>query len=176
MYDDAEEYFRQILNAVNPGWKLKHAFRRWIPNRHLRGQPITRIAFAASQLDRFYDHDHAQVRQLLERLVQPVFRAYRGAETKVFGCAAVCSAVSDKAENRLHPTLMEEIRSQTYCGAGIPVARLPDWEQWPSDWNTKELFLDRGGFPRLPAQMPQRRDAVPDHLCLDDILRFLLDW
>lgn len=31
VYDDAEEFFRQILNAVNPGWKLNHVFRRWIP-------------------------------------------------------------------------------------------------------------------------------------------------
>ena len=174
--DDAETFVKQILNAVQPGRRYDQIGRGWLPNRDLRGQSITRVAFAASQIDRFHDQDHARVRHLLSELVRPVFHAYRGAKTKVFSCSAVCSAVSDEAADILYPKLMEEMLGETYRGNAIRVARVPDWKQWPSSWDPKELFLDRGGFPRLPAQMPQRRNAVPDHLCLDDVFRFLLDW
>ena len=174
--DDADKFLRDILKALGPGKQWHHLLRSLLPTRTLRGSPITEIAFIGTQIDRFHDQDHPQVRRLLDRLVQRHFQAYKGATTKSFLVSAVCSAVSDELADLLHPTLMEEVTAKKYSGTGVPVARLPsssEWQDWPDHWDPQELFIQHGGFPRLSPRIPRRRGAAPDHLGLDDIFRFL---
>lgn len=172
--DDADQFLKDILEALNPGQKLHHVLRRPAPSRLLRGSPITRIAFAATQIDRLHDGDHQQVRRLLDRLVQRYFRAYKGAKKQTFLVSAVCSAVSDDHRDVLYPALWQEVQAGRFQGDGIDVARLPDWDEWPEQWDPQSLFIDKGGFPRLEPQMPRMKAVVPDQLGLDVIFRFLI--
>lgn len=175
--NDADQFLNDVLEALNPGQTIGQLARRPLPTRLLRGSGITRVAFAASQIDRFHDGDHRRVGQLLDRLVQRYFRALKGAKKKTFKVSAICSAVADDKLDQIYPGLRCEIEAGRFPGKPLEVARLPkspQWDDWPERWDPQALFADKGGFPRLKPQMPSLEIAVPDHLALDDLFRFLI--
>jgi predicted YcjX-like family ATPase len=173
-YHDADEFLRQILLALKPGLKLHQLPGMAVPRRWTGSRPITRIAFAASQIDRFHDHDRSRVRTLLDRLVHRYFRTYRGARKQSFLLSAITSAVSDEHEDLLYRTLLEKTDGRRIAARPVRVARVPAWDDWPDDWDPQRDFKDDGGFPRHPPQMPRRRGAVPDHLGLEEVFRYLI--
>lgn len=165
--DEAQDFVEKVLNALNPGIKLPIIGKIPIIGRIAKRQ-IARIAFAASQADRFHSDDKERVKELLKELILPVFGDYRGATKRHFLVSAVRSAYSDeKANLLLRPGVRDTSQSRQ-------VARIPDdWDYWHDDWDAKKLFRDQGGFPKLPPYMPPRRRAAPEQYNLDLMFRFL---
>jgi uncharacterized protein len=171
--DDADEFVRQVLDALQPGRRLRDLLLSLLPSR-IHRPPMCRVALVASQVDRFHDKDHDNVLQLLRRLAERQAEKFRGAIGDYFRTAAVCSAFSAAGQDVLLPS--------ANASKGFPVARLPDsWTDWPAQWDPQMLFVSKGGFPRLPPGMPNphapgARRAAPGHLGLDVLFRFLMGW
>ena len=65
--NEAEQFVTDVLEAVNPGRKWHHLVRSPLP-KPLSGDPITRIAFVATQIDRVHRKDWDHVHMLLNAL------------------------------------------------------------------------------------------------------------
>jgi predicted YcjX-like family ATPase len=169
---DVDQFLSQLLDALRPGGNVFQA----VLNRFGLARRIRRIAVAASQCDRFHPDDTDKLRFLVEKLAEPYLARIPGARRGYFACAAVRST-SYTDDGRL--------RGRVYCGNGTKVAgdeetydvdRIPDaWDHmdgWPAEWDSQEFCH----IPFVWPKMPRVFRAVPNHIALDDIFRFVTGW
>jgi uncharacterized protein len=169
---DVDQFLAQLLDALQPGGNVFQA----VLNRFGLSRRVRRIAVAAAQCDRFHPDDADKLRFLVERLADPYLARIPGARRKYFACAAVRSTSYVDGDR---------LRGRVYCGSEAQVAgdeetytvdRIPDaWDDmdgWPAEWDPQEFCH----IPFVWPKMPRVFRAVPNHIALDDVFRFVTGW
>ncbi|MDO4575671.1 MAG: YcjX family protein [Planctomycetia bacterium] len=162
------------LKGLRPGdgtlrWLLTMGFQR----------KIERIAFVATQCDRFYHGDWETLRRMTEKLADDICNRMEGnVEHRSFYCAAVQS--TDSSDDGT-------IRFQRKTGGTqtVPVWKIPP--QWHGNFPTEndQLWCDfrennapAGEFRacKTSPSFPKDESTPPRQVGLDQIFRFLTQW
>jgi predicted YcjX-like family ATPase len=171
--DEAERFSRDVLAAVDPGKRWWQSVLPWRLSKSIR-----RLAFAASQVDRFHRDDWGIVKRLVKKLTDKPAHSYAGAEPASF----VCSAIKSTDSNSKEPTQLWALERGSddphrRVGEPLTVGRIPkEWGErndWPEAW-TKDIF--QGDFPHVCPYMPAGRSGVSRHENLDDVFKFLMGY
>ncbi len=164
--DNANSFIKTLLEGLQPGKRLLHPISKIFSNG-----PITRIAFIASQIDRFHYDDFDKVLALLKAMVRPRAMGIKGADCRCFNVSAVKSGESQENTHKLYSVRKGISTEGAY---GEEVSAVPaDWPPWPSNgWDPEKMFPH--GFPKFLPLMPAVKTLPPDHLGLDEVFRFLI--
>jgi uncharacterized protein len=170
--NDVDYFLQQILKALQPGGDVVRALLRRIG----LAPHIKRIAVAASQCDRFHPDDAYKLQSLVERLAGPYLARIPGIQSQFFACAAIKSTTFVDG-NLLRGRVCRVQPGETPGDEeSYQVDRIPDdWDDndgWPSHWDETKF----GSIPPLWPRVPAVFKAVPEHIALDELFRFVTGW
>jgi predicted YcjX-like family ATPase len=165
----------QVLEVLSPGCSLLgrigNAFASGLSGGHLDGSGIEKVAVVATKADKVLrtDYDSNALTKLLRSMVGSICDRHchraSGLTVKYFAVAGARSAYDvpkdpSKKRGRLEGSDTESV----YHTSPLP-------EAWPSNW-------DEGcfSFPEVEPRFPDDEQQAPDHLQMEEVMGFLLDF
>lgn len=168
---DVDQFLAQVLDALRPGGDVFQA----VLTRFGLSRRIRRIAVAASQCDRFHPDDNDKLRFLVEKLADRYLARIPGAQCRYFACSAVRST-SCTDDGRICGRVFYGDDQVAGDEESYEVDRIPDaWDHingWPSEWDIAQF----SHIPWVWPKMPRVFRAVPNHVALDEVFRFVTGW
>jgi predicted YcjX-like family ATPase len=172
MYNGARELLELLLDYLQPGvppmlgWARKALQFELLPD-HRYGHTLRRVAFVATKADLVGEDSRSNLDALLREMVSPLIRKHRvnrRLDVDYFWCAAVKStkAAPDGRLQAYRP-------GETDAPVSFDPVPVPD--HWPLTWQPGEYECIR-----VAPWMPPRRDTAPEHIGLDEVMRFALGW
>jgi predicted YcjX-like family ATPase len=165
----------EILEVLSPGFsmlgrpvdKLKVA----LTLGRLDDNGIDKLAVVATKADKVLkpDLDNRRLLSLLRTMLESICERHRhrasGLAVEYFNVAATKSAHNVKDDpSRKRGVLEGDVSESVY-----ETSRLPDC--WPASWETGTFC-----FPDVEPSFPDDEQQAPDHIDLDRVIEFLLDF
>ncbi len=180
VYSDAEFLLKNIAESLEPTRYLS-AGLRWVTRGRLGIPAVSRVAVVANQIDRFHCSDYGYAKDLVEELAEQGLGSLRENITrKCFAVSAIQCGRSTPDDPRLAVPVDSNAggRVQQYLRVGVH--RIPEtWYangrcRWPAGWTPGEIFSgDESFFIFEKPLLPPYRNALPCHIGLDTLARFL---
>lgn len=171
---DTDHFLMEVFDAIRPGGNISRA----VLAKFGMANYMRRVALVAGQCDRFHADDYEHLRELVEKLAKAQLDKIAGLKHECFHCAAVCST-SDDRDGKLRGLLYREGEGMPEEEESYEVDRLPsewfggEYEQgWPNHWDVAAV----SHIPRVWPKLPKVHKAVPDHIDLDKVFRFVTRW
>lgn len=166
LYNDYTHMIKDIFEALKPTTGI-------IPDMLSKTAGVynlRRVAFVASQCDRFHPDDWGCLEGLANGLANPIQQTFPDAQCRTFVCSAVLSAgISDMPD-----TITELKNPGTGGGIEHKVHSLTNSSfnrGWPGKWNTDGIVI-----PKIAPYMPSIQTAVPEQHQLDNVFRYITGW
>jgi predicted YcjX-like family ATPase len=176
MYDDNRQVIVDLLRVLKPGGafhdQLIRALTAVLPHQWRPGG-ISRIAFVAPKMDQVWPADRDHMISLLKHMVDRTARDFHNVVHECFNCSAVKSTEvlpTDDGDRWLQGVPLWDASAKKLPHGPVQKFRvhaLPS--DWPRAWKPGEY-----SFPDVYPLIPERRDYPPDHVRLDEILRFVM--
>ena len=135
---------------------------------------LRRVAFVASQCDRFHSNDWDCLEGLAKGFTTPIQRSFPNAKCETFACSSVLSAVDSAGEPGVIVQLKNAVNNK---GIGLSVYQLNGDESpfrrggWPNTWKKEGISI-----PKIAPYMPEIQNAVPEHHKLNEVFRYVTGW
>lgn len=171
MYEGNRELLEHLLRAAEPGrdgWSL---IANWLAKLFTLGRgglpAVEQVAFVATKADKVLRDDRQKMQGLLKDMTRKLTSGIEGLTTTWAVCAAVDST-ADRGDGSLEgfPMRLGQAgpadRPEVFSPSRLPAS-------WPENWEAGQFR-----FPDVLPVIPARRDALPRHVGLHQIIDLLL--
>lgn len=165
----------EILEVLSPGYSMLgragHNLASYLSGGHLDGSGIDKLAVVATKADKVLkiDLDDRRLLGLLKSMLESICDRHQhrasGLKVQYFNVAATKSAHNVKGEASRKRGVLEGDASESV----YETSRLPD--RWPASWQPGTFC-----FPNVEPSFPDDEQQAPDHIEMDRVIEFLLDF
>ncbi len=170
MYEGNRELLEHLLRAADPGRGGLATLANWVVkilSLGFAGCPaVEQVVFVATKADKVVRDDRQKMHGLLKTMTQRLTAGFEGLTTTWAVCSAVDST-ADCGDGRLEGFPMRAGQSSRGEPETFIPSQLPD--DWPDDWPA-----GRFSFPDVLPIIPPRRDALPRHIGLHQVIDIIL--
>lgn len=173
-YKATQEIMKQVFESLQPGlglYGVVEDFYKKLFLGHISQKAITKIAIVATKADKVWQSpdNKSQINNvlgLLKALLKDTLKTVEynamKLEIKHFACAAVkCTNPIEDGKLVAKLKTKEDGSYYEYSTSKVP-------EKWPTHWHEGEF-----GFPDVKPVFPDN-GSPPDHIGLEDVMKFLL--
>jgi len=165
----------ELLEMLSPGFsslgRIRNVLTSYVSGGHFDGSGIGKLAVVATKADKVLksDLENDKLLDLLKSMVSGICDRHRhrasGLSVQYFTVAATKSARNVQHDATKKRGVLEGTANESVYVTSL----LPD--QWPVSWEDGEYC-----FPEVEPRFPDDEQQAPEHIHMDQIMNFLLDF
>lgn len=161
----------ELFSAVRPGRTLLQRFRdetsSYFRSGRLNGSGIRRVTFVATKADKVLRNQHANMKKLLEKMMERVIKPHMRAKSLDVQYVAV-SAMAASGQLESDPTKKTGVplgrqQKEVFTPSDVP-------DEWPAAWEE-----GRFNFPDVEPRFPADEQQAPAHIDMELFVQRVLE-